>query len=67
MKKVVFAIQVFSLMTFLPFYVIVELNHGTGRLQAKTSFADFREKKEKTNIHLSLIDVNTRLPLLMPE
>ena len=29
MKKIAFALQVFALMTMLPLYVIIELNHST--------------------------------------
>lgn len=29
MKKIAFALQVFTLMTILPLYVIVEMNHST--------------------------------------
>ena len=29
MKKIAFALQVFALITMLPLYVIIELNHST--------------------------------------
>lgn len=44
MRKVVFAIQVFSLLAMLPLYIVVELNHSNGRLTINNSTTN-RDKK----------------------
>jgi hypothetical protein len=48
MKKFSFTVQVFGLMAILPMFVILEMNHGTGRLSVNNSRPIVKEKVEKT-------------------
>ena len=47
MKKIAFALQVFSLMMLLPVYVVIEMNHATVAPTEKTIEASV-SKKVKT-------------------
>jgi hypothetical protein len=48
MKKFAFTVQVFGLMAMLPMFVILEMNHGTGKLSVNNSHPIVKEKVEKT-------------------
>jgi hypothetical protein len=48
MKKFAFTVQVFGLMALVPMFVILEMNHGTGRLPVNNSHPIVKEKVEKT-------------------
>ena len=54
MKKIVLAIQVFSIIAMFPVYVIAEFNHGTGRLPFYNSALEVIKESVKKSIHLSL-------------
>lgn len=54
MKKVVFAIQVFSLMAMFPAYVVAEFNHGTGRLTLDHSASVIIKESVKIGTRFSL-------------
>ena len=51
MKKAVFAIQMFVLIAFFPVYLVVELNHGTGRMPVNNSSS---ERPAESNIQPEL-------------
>ena len=54
MKKIVFTIQVFSLIAMFPVYVIAEFNHGTGRMTLINSASEIIKESVKKSTHLSL-------------
>jgi hypothetical protein len=54
MKKVVFTIQMFVLIALFPVYLVVELNHETGRLPVNNSSSNFTERPTESNIQPAL-------------
>ena len=50
MKKVVFAIQVFGLISVFPAYIVAELNRGNGRLTINNSSSHIIRESTKKNI-----------------
>ena len=50
MKKIVFAVQVFGIIAMFPIYVILEMNHGTGRVPENKSRPVVSERMERTAI-----------------
>jgi hypothetical protein len=67
MKKVVFAIQVFSLLAMLPLYIIIELNHANGRLTINNSPTN-RDKKvaqKSSGVRLNSANQNPDMVLSM--
>ena len=48
MKKIVFAVQVISLIAMFPIVVVLEMNHSTGRLPEENSPSGMPKKVETT-------------------
>ena len=48
MKKFAFTVQVFGLMAMVPLFVILEMNHGTGKLPENNSHTIVKEKIDNT-------------------
>lgn len=40
MKKIAFALQVFTLITMFPLYVVIEMNHGTVTITENNSLTE---------------------------
>lgn len=68
MKKLAFAIQVFSLIAMFPVYVVAEFNHGTGRFPNNTSSKGIIKEPAKMNTKstLTTAEENSDVVLLMP-
>lgn len=56
MKKIVFTLQVFGTIALFTIYVVLEMNHGTGKLPGNKNYPVVKEKAEKTIIRASLND-----------
>jgi hypothetical protein len=65
MKKIVFTLQVFGTIALFPIYVVLEMNHGTGKLPENKNHPVVKEKIEKTIIHASL-DAEARNEMSVP-
>ena len=48
MKKVLFALQIIGLLAMFPTYVILEMNHGMGRLKENNIQLRVKEQIENT-------------------
>ncbi len=68
MKKLAFALQVFSLIAVFPVYVVAEFNHETGRLTGDHSTPAIIKESAKMNTQstLSLAEENDDVVVLMP-
>ncbi len=54
MKKLVFTIQMLTLIALFPIYLVVELNHETAGLPVKNSSLEFTGKPHESNIQPAL-------------
>ncbi len=54
MKKLVFALQVFALVIFLPAYVIVEMNHGTPAVQEVKIITPVTQEMRSSTTEMSM-------------
>lgn len=66
MKKIVFALQIFGLITMFPLYVILELNHVTTKLPSNNKSSGVTQRQEKniskvSEIRLSNLKTNAWL------
>ena len=67
MKKIVFAIQVFGLITMLPLYLILELTRGTDRLPAKNPAPVIIDKPQNKGTLSNLKLANEKALFIYPE
>ena len=53
MKKLVFAVEVSSLIVMFPLVMILQMNHAAGTSNENNAPSNVIKKKEKTSLHLS--------------
>jgi hypothetical protein len=54
MKKILFKIEVLSLVAMFPLYVFLEMNHESKRSPENNNYPGFTEKVEKSNFQASV-------------
>lgn len=64
MKKFVFAFQVLALAAIVPVYVVLELNHTTGKTPDNISSLSLIKKSEEKNIQTTITSKNENEQLL---